>query len=219
MHHSRMTDRRSKRKNATSLEKSYYDPKSEGGFGGIQSLSKKAKFNKKDTLEWLLSQETYTLHKQRRKTFPRRRVLAAGLGHQWQTDLIDVTMLSRANDRVRYLMTCIDVFSKKAWVVPLKDKKGDSIVQAFESIQDRLPFAVQSNEGKEYVNRHFQKWLRDNNVHFFFTRNREIKAGIVERFNRTLKSKLWRYMTYTGGNRYIDVLPRCTKQQAWHRQK
>ena len=79
--------------------------------------------------EWLSHQDTYTLHKPVRRHFVRRRIVVGGLDHQFQADLIDVRNLKKANDGVVFL-TCIDVLSKYAWVVPLKDKTGTSMAEA-----------------------------------------------------------------------------------------
>ena len=123
-----------------------------------------------------------------------------------QADLIDVSRLSRYNRGFKFLLTCIDVFSKQAWVVPLKDKTGTTLVNAFESIRSPLPQTLQTDKGSEFTNRKFQQWLKEHQVHFFTTENEDIKASIVERFNRTLKSKLWRYFTRHDILSYVEVL-------------
>ena len=89
-----------------------------------------------------------------RKTFKRRRVLVGGIDDQWQIDLVDLSSLSRENNTFRFLLTCIDVLSKYAWVVPLKDKSEQSVVVAMENIlidSNRTPNAIQGDKGKEFV--------------------------------------------------------------------
>ena len=95
-----------------------------------------------------------------------------------QADLIDVSRLSRYNRGFKFLLTCIDVFSKQAWVVPLKDKTGTTLVNAFESIRSPLPQTLQTDKGSEFTNRKFQQWLKEHQVHFFTTENEDIKASI-----------------------------------------
>ena len=191
---------------ATKFEKLYYDTKSPAGFAGIEALSKKIGTPKKTAELWLQKQDTYTLHKPRRVRFRRRKVLVAGLNYLWQSDLVEVGKLAKYNDGVRYLLTIIDCLSRKARVYPLKDKTGKSIVQAFQNIKGTLPFSLQTDNGKEFVNKQFQTWLNEHNVGFYTSKNFDMKATLIERFNRSLLSRLWKYLTYSGGSRYIDVL-------------
>ena len=116
------------------LSSTYYDVKGIRRFEGIRSLAKNSKVKTKQAKAWLSSQDSYTLHKPIRYKFPRRKTIVAGPNQQWQADLIDVSGLSRHNRGTNTLLTCINMFSKKAWVVPLNDKMGTSLVNAFESI-------------------------------------------------------------------------------------
>ena len=104
-------------------------------------------------------------------------------------------------------MTCIDVFSKVAWVVPLKNKKGESLVNGFQSILDlgRSPQKLQTNKGTRFLNRNFERLLKENSIHFLAT-NSELKASVVERFNCTLKTRMWKYFTAKNTRVYIDIL-------------
>ena len=117
-----------------------------------------------------------------------------------------MSRLSQHNGGTKFLLTCIDIFSKKAWVEPLEDKTGTSLVNAFESIQHSLPKKLQTDKGTEFLNRKLQQWLKAHKVHHFTTENKDIKASTVEHFNRTLKSKLWRYFTGHETLSYMDVL-------------
>ena len=194
------------RKQEKRLSSAYYDVKGVGSFGGIRPLAKTSKVDTKRARAWLSSQDVYTLHKPVRYKFPRRKTIVGGPHQQWQADLIDVSRLSRHNQGTKFLLTCIDVFSKKAWVVPIKDKTATSLVNAFESIPHSLPKHLQTDKGTEFLNRRFQQWLKSHKVHHFTTENEDIKASIVERFNRTLKSKLWRYFSRHDTLTYMDVL-------------
>ena len=193
-------------KNIKRLDKSYYDVKAVGSFGGIQPLSKRLRIMPEKVKDWLKTQDTYTLHKPVRYKFPRRKIIVGGIGHQWQADLVDVSRLSKHNKGIKFLLTCIDVFSRKAWVVPLKDKTGSTLLTAFQSIPDSLPMRLQTDKGTEFINRTVQNWLKTNHVHFFTTENEDIKASMVERFNRTLKSRLWRYFTKNDTLVYLNIL-------------
>jgi transposase InsO family protein len=131
-----------------------------------------------------------------------------GIDHQWQADLVDLGKLASYNKGFKYLLTCIDVLSRYAWIVPLKNKTGKTLKEAFQVIfkSGRQPIRLQTDKGTEFTNRVFQKFLKENDVHFFTTYNEETKASIVERFNRTLKTKMWKYFTHRETIIYIDVL-------------
>ena len=102
----------------------------------------------------------------------------------------------------------------------MKNKTGKSIIDAFETIfAERKPGKLQTDKSTEFLNRPFQKYLNDLNVRHFTTENDDIKAYIVERFNRTLKIRMWRYFTNNSTHRYVDVLSKLTKayNDSYHR--
>ena len=95
------------------------------------------------------------------------------------------------------------MYSKYAFVIPLKDKKGISIVNAFDKIikqSNRKPNKIWVYQGEEFYNV-FKKWLSDNDIIMYSTYN-EGKSVVAERFIRTLKNKLYKHMTATGKNIY-----------------
>ena len=117
-------------------------------------------------------------------------------------------LLSRYNKGIRFLLCVIDIISKYAWVVPLKAKKGVSIVTAFQSIlkqSNRKPSKIWVDKGSEFFNASFKKWLQDNDIVMYST-NKEGKSVVAERFIRTLKSKIYKHMTSISKNVYIDNL-------------
>jgi len=194
------------------LETMYYDPAVPGSFGGVDALYKTLKRegvgkSRREIREWFESQPTYTLHKQSRKKFPRNRILVHGIDEQFQADLADVSMLARWNGGVHFWLVVVDVLSKYAWVVPLRNKSAPVVVAAFRTVfGERKPEKLQTDHGTEFTNSQLRDYLRSIGVHHFFTWNPDIKAAIVERLNRTLKDRVWRYMTYRNTNRYINVL-------------
>ena len=196
------------------LKSVYYDPKRPGSFGGIESLyrdvkqEEKFKLSRKQISDWLLSQDTYTLHKPARRNFRRNRVIVGGIDEEWQMDLADMQSLKQYNDEYRYLLVCIDVFSKYAWIVPIKSKTGPAIVEAFKVIlaSGRKPQKIMTDQGTEFFNKSFQALLKNEDIQLFNTFN-ETKASIVERVIRTFKSKMWRYFTAKKTMRYLEMLP------------
>ena len=103
---------------------------------------------------------------------------------------------------------CYRFINKYAFVVPLKDKKGSSITNAFNKIvkqSNRKPNKIWVDQGGEFYNHVFKKWLSSNDIIMYSTFN-EGKSVVAERFIRTLKNKLYKHMTATGKNVYYDVL-------------
>ena len=149
------------------------------------------------------------LHQPIIRKFEKRKVYSTFKDNIWGIDLADMQLLSKYNKGIRFLLCVIDIFSKYAWVVPLKDKKGISIVKAFQSIlkqsNSRKPNKIWVDKGSEFYNAYFKKWLRDNNIIMYSTHN-EGKSVVAERFIRTLKGKIYKYMTSISKNVYIDKL-------------
>ena len=148
------------------------------------------------------------LHKPIIRKFKKRKVYSAFKDNIWAADLADMQLLSRYNKGIRFLLCVIDIFSKYAWVVPLKDKKGISIVKAFQIIlkqSNRKPNKIWVDKGSEFYNASFKKWLQDNDAVMYSTHN-EGKSVVAERFFRTLKGKIYKYMTSISKNVYIEKL-------------
>ena len=149
------------------------------------------------------------LHKPIIKKFEKRKVHAAFKDNIWGADLANMQLLSRYNKGIRFLLCVIDIFSKLAWVVPLKDKKGVSIVTAFQSIlkqsNNRKPNKIWVDKGSEFYNASFKKWFQDNDIVMYSTNN-EGKSVAAERFTRALKSKIYKHMTSISKKEYIDKL-------------
>ena len=137
----------------------------------------------------------------------KRKVYSQFKDNIWGVDLADMQSLSRKNKGIKYLLCAIDLYSKYAFVIPLKDKKRISIVNAFNKIikqSNRKPNKIWVDQGGEFYNV-FEKWLSDNNIIMYSTYN-EGKSVVAERFIRTLKNKLFKHMTATGKKVYYDVL-------------
>ena len=171
----------------------YFDPKRVGSYGGVDTLRRVTHMPRKRVAEWLSEQDAYTLHKPARRHFKRRRVIVGFLRQQWQADLVDLSQLKKDNDGMTFLLTVIDVFSKVAWCVPMKNKSAASLVTALDSTFSRgWPKTLQTYQGLEFLNKSVQTLLKKHGIHHFSTHNAETKAIVVERFNRTLKTRMWR---------------------------
>jgi|SRR5882724_920702 len=191
----------------------YFDPNHPGSFGGVKKLYDYAKLELPNLRyahveDWLRRQNVYTLHKPIRKRFQRNKIYVSYIDEQWECDLIDMRAYSRQNRGYNYMLVAIDSFSKFLFVEPLKTKKSAEVLWAFKKIfKKRMPTKLRSDKGGEFDNQIFREFCVRNHIIYFTTQNIEIKCAIVERVNRTLKSKLFRYFTTRGTRKYIDVLP------------
>ena len=145
----------------------YFNTKSPVAFTSPLALYREAKkhypsLTFRQVKTWLQSKDTYTLYKPVWYNFPTNRVIVAGIDDQWQADLVDISSLARFNKGYKFLLTCIDVFSKFAWVVLLKNKTRESLVNGFQIILDtgRSPEKLQTDKGTEFLNRNFQSFLK-----------------------------------------------------------
>ena len=171
----------------------FFDKKSEGS--GI--------VNSKENIQ--LAKE---LHKPIIRKFEKIKMYSSFRDNIWSADLADMQLLSKFNKGFRFLLCIIDIYSKYTWIAPLKDKKGISIVNAFQKIlkeSDRRPNKIWVDKGREFYNNSFKKWLRDNDIEMYSTKN-EGKSVIAERFIKSLKCKIYKYRTSVSKNGYIDKL-------------
>ena len=126
----------------------------------------------------------------------------------WGADLADMQLIRKFDKGFRFLLCVIDIFNKYAWIVPLKDKKDVSIADAFQKILDdsnRKPNKIWVDKGSQFYNNSFKKLLKDNDIEMHSIHN-EGKSVIAEKFIRTLKAKIYKYMTSVSKNVYIDKL-------------
>ncbi|KAF4518578.1 hypothetical protein B566_EDAN015729 [Ephemera danica] len=176
------------------LSKIYYDINNPAGFSSVKKLhiSLNGKYTIGEIRKWIEAQDTYTLHRNRRKKFPRNRFFVTNIDEIWQADLIDMRCLKKFNDNFNYMLTVIDTFSKYAWVSPLITKSGREVTEAFSKIIE--------SSGRKPLKLNCDK-----------ANNPDTKSMIVERWNRTLKSKMWKYFTYKNSFRYIDAVQHMVK--------
>ena len=107
------------------------------------------------------------LHKPVIRKFRRREVYSAFKDNIWAADLADMQLISKFNKGFRFLLCVVDIYSKYAWVVLLKDKKGITIVNAFQSIlnkSNRKPSKIWVDKGSEFYNRSMKSWLEKNDI-------------------------------------------------------
>ena len=156
--------------------------------------------------------QNFQLHEELRKPIIRKfykiNVYSGFKDNILGADLADMQWIIKFNKGFKFLLCVIGIFSKYASVVRLKDKKDASIVNAFQQILDksvRKPNKIWVDKGSELYNSSFKKWLKDNDIEMYSIHNEE-KSVVAERFIRTLKTKIYKYMTSVSKNVYIDKL-------------
>lgn len=150
------------------------------------------------------------LHKPVRHTFQRRRVIVNSIDDVWGADLVDMREWKNENKGYSYLLTIIDVLSKYAWAVPLTDKKGETVKEALGNVisdSGRKPHHLWVDEGGEFYNKGMKFYLDKNNINMYSTYS-ENKSAVIERFNRTLKTNMWKMFSANNTRKWIDMLPR-----------
>ena len=176
----------------------FFDKKSKGsGFKKLKNTTKSSSS--------ILADE---LHKPVIRKFKKSKVYSQFKDNIWGVDLADMQSLSRKNKGIKYLLCAIDLYSEYTFVIPLENKKGISVTNGFNKIikqSNRKPNKIWVDQGGEFYNNVFKKWLSDNDIIMYSTYN-EGKSVVAERFIRTLKNKLYKHMTATGKDVYYDVL-------------
>ena len=108
---------------------------------------------------------------------------------------------SKDNNGIKYLLTVVDIFSKIFWIIPLKRKTGQKVANAFTRIlKERRPTEVWVDKGRKFYNKDVQKLIE-----LYFTENEE-KSCVIERFNRTIKAKMFKQFSANNTRKFVDVL-------------
>lgn len=198
------------------LSRLYKDYSHPAGLGGVDRLYKEAKkLDENITTDrvksFLEGVRTYTLHKPTRTRFPRRKIIAPKPRVILSCDLGDFSHLQKYNKGFKYIMVCIDVFSRYLQVFTLKNKSSLSSLHALKSILDTEHSKGYSrlftDLGGEFYNKEVKKYLSANRIKLYSNFSRETKASLAERVLKTIKYKIYKYLTEYNTLSYIDVLP------------
>ena len=195
------------------IKRMYFEAFQPYGLSSQDKLYKACKeidgsISRHDIKRVLSSVDIYTQHYPVRKRYPVNSMRANRLDEIWQIDLSDVSHLSSYNKGYKYLFFAIDVFSRYLWVRPLLNKKARSAAQALTSIfhqDNRVPGYISSDQGSEFLGNDFDIMLKRYGIGYF-NHTSIHKAAIVERVQRTFKTKLTKYFQLTHSYEYVDVL-------------
>lgn len=161
------------------------------------------------------------LHRPARRNFLRRSVMQIGINDTLQIDLVEMIPYHEENNGFKYLLTAIDIFSKMAFARPLKTKTAKEVTKAMESILKEIGARVRNiscDLGKEFVNKYFKALMKEYKINFHHTYS-EKKCSIVERLNRTLKTKMWKMFSLNGDYKWVKQLPKLIENynKSFHR--
>ena len=197
------------------LKRIYHDSKDPGSLAGVDRLVKRANqlnipgINCNEVVNYLCGEQAYTLNKPARRHYKCNHIYVGGIDAQWQADLADMHGLARKTNGMRYLLTVINVFSNFAWVAPVKSKDGAAVTTAFckvlKGAAPRRPRPLQTDKGKVFFNTTFSNLMRRHGIQHFASESDQ-KTAVAERFNRTIKTRLWTHMSDRVTVRYLYVL-------------
>ena len=199
-----------------------------GTFQGIEKLQDAVtedglyKITTKQIKQFLENNFAYSLNRPVKKVKKRPKVIVAGLDDQFDADLADMkdAVYSDANKKVKYLLVVIDIFSRFLWIKPLRDKEAKTVVKAFSEIfasSKRKPRRIRTDRGKEFTSEVTKNFFEREKIHQMFTSN-EVQANYAERVIKTVKSKIFRYMTSRNTFKYLEMLPKFVESynNTWH---
>ena len=207
-----LMDKMNNRSKLNVLISIYFDARHPASFSSLRKLYLAAKERNptitiRDVRTFLQNSSTYTSFKPVERKFARRKIIVKGINDQWQVDLIVLPRLKLSNKGYEYILAVIDCFSRFAYVEPMRTKTASETVSAFKKILRRAkakPRLLQSDLGSEFKGV-FAHFLREMSIHQFFT-SQDPKCAIVERFIRTFKNKLFKYMKAGNTKKYLDIL-------------
>ena len=138
------------------------------------------------------------------RNFSKRTVISNGIDKIWAADLVEMQTFSKWNKGVKYLLMVIDVFSKYAWIKPLKDKKTETVRKAFDDIfksNKRKPKLLWTDKGSKIISKHFKEFFKRKGIQLYHTENEE-KSSVVERWNKTTKKRMWKMFSVNNNTVY-----------------
>ena len=209
------------------LDKIYLTLGSPGALSAPRELLKQVKkaTDKKvslnDVKEYLRQKQSYVMHVVSRKNFPRRPFLSYGILWCIQMDFAVLKKeVSEANKNVKGLLVIIDTFNRLMKVFPVKNYRKETTAQILDELfENYTPINVMSDAGSTFLSDTVQDVFKKYSINFYVAPSPHIKAALVERAIRTLKGKIYKYMTEKRTLEFISVLPKIVEayNHTYHR--
>ena len=195
------------------LEHNYYSPSIQAtSVKKLYDLVKNRGITMKQVKEFIQKQEAQQLFQKPKAVnyFP---IFADHRNEIFQVDLMDVSNLAGANKHVKYLLTCIDVYSRFAFVIPMTNKESSTVTKAMkEVLKEVTPEVITTDIGSEYISHGFEELLKKYKIeHVKVPKDDHRRLAIIDRFIRTLRSKIEKYLIMYNTTKYIDVLPKLVE--------
>jgi len=149
------------------------------------------------------------IHHRARRKFPKRKVVVFRKDEIWAMDLAQMNAYEEFNDGYKYILCIVDVFSKYAFCVPLKNKNSETVLSAVKKVisdSGREPEKFWVDKGSEFYNSKFKHWLKEKNITIYSTYG-ESKSSIVERFILSLKELIIPIFTEKNTRNWVKILP------------
>ena len=207
--------RKSNSRELQSLKRNYYTPSKAGSYSSSNKVKIGNAINNKKVLDsytaWLKEQPTYKRFKQPSKIKTQSRIISPHINYLWDGDLMDMQGFSRHNKGYRYVLLCIDIFSRKIHAVALKSKGADDVTQGFNTIfEEGTPLTLRTDAGKEFTGSKVQELFKARGVKHYIAYNKG-KSSYAERAILNIKRRLTKYMFYKKTYTWYDVLQDVVK--------
>ena len=190
-----------------------YSSTSAPGYGSIVSLEKASGLSRRKVLAYLHTSSTYTKFKSRRRKFKRLKVGAQHINDTWSMDLAQMDELADENGGVKYILVAVDVLSRFTRVSVMKNKTAAVCLDAFTDMLDRArgvkPQRCWVDDGSEFLG-DFSDYCMYNDIQIYSTFS-ETKSVFAERYIRSLKNIIYRYMEEKKTFRYVDQIQKFVK--------
>ena len=201
------------RKTVNAIKKAYSDIKdSNSAFSSKRNVLREVRktvksATLKDIEYYLQGVESYTLHKQSKKRFRTRKFISQGLKYQYQADLIILSSKYSRLNKCKYILCCIDSFSRKLQCAALRRKSNTEIIKKFSIFfkKEGKPKSLYTDAGTEFTGNKFQEFLKQKNIRSYIAQN-PWHAGIIERCQKSLKNRIFKYLTHNNTNIFVPKL-------------
>lgn len=211
------------RVNSAWVKRTYLNQRFKGAFSGLSGfLRNRNKWKDRKVIEKELNKiSAYSLHKDVRNKYPRRKIMVNFINEIWASDLRDISKFSRQNRGYKFIVMVVDGFSKKAYAQPIKDKTPKSMIKAFNLIfkeANAYPVFLYSDRGLEYTSKEFTTFLKSKQIKLYHIYS-SVKSAFAERLIRTIFEKIYRYMTANNTYSFVDKLQDfiTTYNNSYHR--
>ena len=194
------------------LNDAYLDPSSPSCFTSVREIKRQVPQAKRKEIEnYLKTVRTYTLHRRIVNKFKRKKTISPGKFFSIQADLVDYSKYAAKNDGFKWILTVLDIYTRYLYTFPLKNKGGEEVSKAFRKLfKEYVPLSVYTDGGKEFKNTNVQSLFEEYNIRHIVPYS-QLHCALLERWNRTLKTRIQKWMHSRGSTSYTKVLPQITR--------